>query len=963
MSELTAEDFSAFYSVLYGYPLFPWQVRLLQLVLQSGWPTSIDLPTASGKTACIDIAVFAMAVRQSGPRRVFFVVDRRVVVDAAFDRMSKMAGKLTGAKEGVLRVVADRLRWMATGAGGVSDACPLEAYQLRGGIYRDNGWVDNPLQPMVIASTVDQVGSRILFRGYGVSEELYPMHAALVANDSLLLLDEAHYSRPFAQTLQAIRRYRSKDWTVSGLETPFAFVEMTATPVASVGEPFQLDAKDYENAVLRQRLFAAKPAELVVSKARLRDYEKFASDLAQKAVAMSARAGIRRIAVMVNRVNTAREVFRLLKDRRAHLLIGRMRPIDRLELPEDLQAILSREPRKADDEPIFVVATQCLEVGADLDFDGLVTECASIEALQQRFGRLDRTGELSVSRTVPAACVMIPTPMTDAKYEDPIYGPALSATWNWLRAAGETADFGNLSEGGSTVRERLRSLAESEAAKLRRVSPLCPTLLPAHLDLFVQTNPVPAADPDPSFFLHGKESAQADVQVVWRADLSRTNEKWWIDIVGECPPVSIEAMTVPLPVFLSWWNEDSFLDVSSDIEGVAEDAADDTKKAPATADGEKRALVWDGDKSRVESTGSRIRPGETIVLPLGLGGFEKLGHIPAASAKDAAEWARHQYRRPWILRLHPDVIEAQSWPGKDELKARLFELGKSEDDQAPAVRTLFEEYRGQVKKSGHVVEMLLESHQSKGRLTFERYPDRSDAWFAVGTKSEADSGADESSSGDPIFLDDHLRDVSTEVVGFASPLLAEYPKLLQSCRDAAPYHDWGKADPRFQALLHGGDRFASAFSPKLLAKGKVSRASRSERRKQWERSGLPGGFRHELVSLILLALSAEKPDDDLLLHLIASHHGRCRPFAPVVVDSGCDFSYQGIRLSGMAWQQLAPHRIDQGIGDRFWRLTREHGWWGLAYLETIFRLGDWRASAKEQAAVDLKRTTKVVLSE
>jgi CRISPR-associated endonuclease/helicase Cas3 len=119
------------------------------------------------------------------------------------------------------------------------------------------------------------------------------------------------------------------------------------------------------------------------------------------------------------------------------------------------------------------------------------------------------------------------------------------------------------------------------------------------------------------------------------------------------------------------------------------------------------------------------------------------------------------------------------------------------------------------------------------------------------------------------------------------------------------------------------------------------------RQAQWKRSGLPDGFRHELISLLLARQEPELAERDLLLHLIASHHGRCRPFAPVVEDIGGGLAYNGNGITQAQRTQLAAHRLESGVAERFWRLTRQYGWWGLAYLESILRLGDWKASKEE----------------
>ncbi len=100
---MTHVDFSDFFEALHDKSPFPWQTDLARYVVQEKhWPPLLDLPTGSGKTAAIDVAVFALALEADRPegeprrvaRRTFFVVDRRIVVDEAARRARRIAGKL-----------------------------------------------------------------------------------------------------------------------------------------------------------------------------------------------------------------------------------------------------------------------------------------------------------------------------------------------------------------------------------------------------------------------------------------------------------------------------------------------------------------------------------------------------------------------------------------------------------------------------------------------------------------------------------------------------------------------------------------------------------------------------------------------------------------------------------------------------------------------------------------------------
>lgn len=953
MADLQADQFREFFQELHKKPPFPWQEALAKQVCVSGWPKVIDLPTASGKTACIDIALFALAAREGKgvPRRIFFVVDRRVVVNEAYLRMCKVQCALKKANDGVLGSVAEKLRQLARGnqpaEEGAEQDDPLFVYEMRGGAFRDETWVRNPLQPTVIASTVDQVGSRLLFRGYGVSENSWPLHAGLIGNDALIFLDEAHCSRAFAQTLQRVENYRGADWASHPLSLPFHVVEMTATPAQEKpGTVFCLTEADRNEDVLRRRLQAAKPTRLIESSGKKDDTAKFACALVDVAEELASAADAKRVVIFANRVKTAKQAYQQLRKRREgtaaqiELVIGSMRAVDRDDLYEKkLKHLKSGEERKPEDPLTFVVSTQCLEVGADFDFDVLVSECASIDALQQRFGRLDRLGEFKRAH----GAIVIGPWQIDSKQPDPVYGEALSQTWKWLKEiAGESSEInmGIESRAGEpqTIRERLADLDEEQKQKLHLQAEDAPILLPAHVDMLAQTNPVPQPSPLVEFFLHGPKRGDADVQVVWRSDLEDArDEEEEIEIVKLCPPSSRETMSVPISAFRRWFTgqKDAY-EQESDLETGEED-----KPIQQEQQQNKYALVWMGDESRRIKRASDIKPGQTLILRASLKGWDQLGHIPDGSPIDAGDRSAFETRNAVSLRLHVDIVK--EWPSSPALQSLAKDLCEP-DFASNKVKGRLQICREELKQelAGQPDE-IWKFWPYKFFTEINRLCRPQIELFTLRVRR----GKEKHNNGNQVLLEDHLAHVQGAVSAMASSLDND---LQDALRKSAKLHDYGKVDVRFQTWLRNGDHMAARYALKPIAK-----SGRDVLLKQQD-AGLPEGFRHELLSLMFAEKSPEASGEmrDLILHLVATHHGHCRPFAPVVLDIGAEcVSYRETSICKSERIKNAPHCLDSGVSDRFWRLIAKYGWWGLPYLEALLRLADWKASEDEAAEVSL----------
>jgi CRISPR-associated endonuclease/helicase Cas3 len=234
------------------------------------------------------------------------------------------------------------------------------------------------------------------------------------------------------------------------------------------------------------------------------------------------------------------------------------------------------------------------------------------------------------------------------------------------------------------------------------------------------------------------------------------------------------------------------------------------------------------------------------------------------------------------------------------------------------------------------------------RLSHSAEQEREEGW-----RFEAEFVLRRDENGDPVerLIVEHYRDgAQSEEARSVSELqeLAEHQSLAgQKVRQiaaeiglsdvagealalAASLHDEGKRAPRWQRAFRAPREKDDGGAYKVFAKtrGPINQA-------------ILDGYRHEFGSLPYLEKNAEfeaLPEDwrDLVLHLVAAHHGQARP---VIRTRGCEDS--------------PPSGLEErarNVALRFARLQKRWGPWGLAWWEALLRAADQQASRENDAA-------------
>ena len=935
-------SFCCFFNALTGNTPFPWQRRLFDDWLSVGrLPPAVDIPTGLGKTSVMAVWLLARAGGAALPRRLVYVVDRRAVVDQATDCAKTLRENLD----------CPALAQVRQGLGLDDRKLPIST--LRGRHVDNREWLEDPAAPAIVVGTVDMIGSRLLFSGYGVSRKMRPYQAGFMGADTLVVVDEAHLVPPFERLLRTIAE--SREFTgpaaTPAWPPPFRILPLSATLCGgSESEPFRLGRDDLGNEAVRKRLRAVKTLTIedVDADARLEEV------LAERAWRLGweepRKRGAPGILIYCNSRETARKVEEDLR-RRAEgaadtiLFVGGRRMRDR---EEDVKA-LNDHGFLADngvtrDKPVFLVATSAGEVGVDLDADHMVCDLVPWERMVQRLGRVNRRG----AGTARVLVIDQGAPYKKKSDEDEI---ARRAVRELLEDLPRTEAGGH--DASPAALDRLRKGADADGIAEASTRPLLyPALSRPLVDAWAMTSLVDhTGRPEVAPWLRGWVNDEPQTTVIWRrclplrfvaAEMQEPNPGEIGAFFDAAPPQTVELLETETWAVGDWLKKCAGRVLKSlDKDGKAEGRRDqDDGEAAAGDQGYDLLQPLDAETPVVfvlsESGGSKYRHltladirdrsskeldsflvGQRLAVDARIGGLEhgllNPSHCECASTVENG-WGDSE-------------MPEDGLPGRERGCPRFRRGGgdsEMPEDGLPEIRVRVlgddarkKEREAAREESGDGPNRWQESFAAPYRLSEDG--EETEVWLVVDERRGAAVGEDtRAMTAKPQGLADHQERVAREAERIAEAIGLPPPDRAMLVA-AARHHDDGKRAELWQR----------AFNAKREGR-------------PWAKTSGPlnrhvlGGYRHEFQSVLdaekdgLDDLDRSDPRFDLALHLMAAHHGYARP---VIAVEGCD----GLPPSAAAGRA-------REVARRFARLQRRWGPWGLAWWEALLRAADQRAS-------------------
>lgn len=900
-------DYSDFFKTLTGNNPFPWQQKMYDEFCKGYFREFCPIPTGLGKTSVIAIWLLALyhhalkGTVSDFPHRLVYVVNRRTVVDQSTNEAEKIRQALL--KKPDLLKITNALKSLQV----QTDGPPFAISTLRGQFADNAEWRDDPVRPAVVIGTVDMIGSRLLFSGYGCGFKSRPLHAGFLGQDTLLVHDEAHLEPAFQKLVSAIEAEQQRCHEFGR----FRVMELTATSRSETNsvEPLFTD-EDRRHDEVRKRIEARKgivfhPIDEKMIPDKIAKLAKEYTDSGQAILIF-----LRELKDVKKVTATLREI---VPEEQVETLTGTLRGWERDALTRE-NKVFARFMRntKTDTQPgtVYLICTSAGEIGVNISGDHLICDLTPFDSMMQRFGRVNRFGdgdaridivhrrfgsdkdvtdEDLASGDIQATVASSDRPndawSVDEKKKKPLapFDQACAQTLSLLQKLPKRE---NHRQDGSPS-----ALAGIPAADRQAAFTPEPVILSASDILFdawalTSVRGKMPGRPPVADWLHGiADWEPSSTYVGWREEVDLITDV----LLERYPP---EDLLEDYPLKPHELLRDQSKRVVEELEIIFEELEIISGRCPETP-------VWLIDpgggievyslKKLIEKTRQKKFLADladcTVLLPPDAGGLKK-GMLNGKAAGDDGSY---------------DI--ADQWTDENDLPRRC----RIWDNQEPP--TGMRLARTIDLKSTDIDGTSEDDFGTPGRRYWH--------WY-VRPRAADDDGS--RTARVEQTLPSHLQTAEDFASRLAAKLgLNETEAMAVSL--AARWHDLGKDRLIWQRSIGNPD-----YPTQVLAKsGKKMRPIDLT------------GYRHEFGSLVdvshLKEFRALPPDvQDLVLHLIAAHHGRARPHFPMHEA----FDHK--------WPETVTTITAGETPRRFALLQRKYGRWGLAYLESLVRAADIMAS-------------------